>query len=57
MTRQSTNKSELMDGLLRQAQKQKVEIDWLKAKIERAEKRGFTNDSREAILRQSKSKL
>lgn len=52
-----SSKSELVNDLIRQARKQQVEIDWLKAKLERAEMRGFTNDSREAILRQSKSIL
>ena len=35
----------------------KIEIDWIRAKLENAENSGFTNDSKEQILAQSKSKL
>jgi len=52
-----TSKSELVNDLIRQARKQQVEIDWIRAKLEKAEESGFTNDSKEEILRQSKSLL
>lgn len=52
-----SSKSELVNDLIRQARKQQVEIDWIKAKLNKAEKSGFTNDSREEILKQSKSIL
>lgn len=52
-----TSKSELVNDLIRQARKQQVEIDWIRAKLENAENSGFTNDSKEEILRQSKSSL
>lgn len=52
-----TSKSELVNDLIRQARKQQAEIDWIRAKLEKAEESGFTNDSKEEILRQSKSLL
>ena len=38
-----TSKSELINDLIRQARKQQREIDWVRAKLERAEKRGFSS--------------
>jgi len=52
-----SSKSELINDLIRQARKQQVEIDWLRTKLDRAENSGFTNDTKEDILRQSKSLL
>ena len=52
-----SSKSELVNDLIRQARKQQSQIDWISAKIEKAEKLGFTNDSKEQILAQSKSLL
>jgi len=52
-----SSKSELVNDLIRQARNQQTQIDWIKAKIEKAEKSGFTNDSKEEILAQSKSLL
>jgi len=52
-----SSKSELVNDLIRQARKQQVQIDWIKAKLEKAENSGFTNDSKEQILNQSKSLL
>ena len=52
-----SSKSELVNDLIRQARKQQVQVDWVKAKLERAEKSGFTNDTKESILAQSKSLL
>lgn len=49
-----SSKSELVNDLIRQARRQHVEIDWLRAKLDKAEKSGFTDDSREDILNQSK---
>ncbi len=51
------SKSELVNDLIRQARNQQVQIDWIKAKLERAESSGFTTDSKEKILSQSKSIL
>ena len=52
-----SSKSELVNDLIRQARSQQVQIDWIKAKLENAENNGFTTDSKEQILAQSKSKL
>ena len=52
-----SSKSELVNDLIRQARKQQAHIDWIRAKIERSEKSGFTDDTKEQILRQSKSLL
>ncbi|NVO11042.1 MAG: CopG family transcriptional regulator [Bacteroidales bacterium] len=52
-----SSKSELVNDLIRQARKQQAQVDWIKAKLERAENSGFTNDSKEQILNQSKSLL
>lgn len=49
------SKSELVNDLIRQARSQQAQLDWIKAKLERAEKGGFTEDSKQSILRQSKS--
>ncbi len=52
-----SSKSELVNDLIRQARKQQTQIDWLRAKMERSEKSGFTDDSKQDILEQSKSML
>lgn len=52
-----TSKSELINDLIRQARSQQKQIDWIRAKIEKAENSGFTNDSKNEILAQSKSIL
>lgn len=49
-----SSKSELVNDLIRQARKQNAQIDWVRAKLERAEKSGFTNDNKSQILEQSK---
>lgn len=53
-SREYSSKSELVNDLIRQARKQQTQIDWIKSKIEKAEKSGFTVDSKEQILAQSK---
>ena len=52
-----SSKSELINDLIRQARKQQAQIDWIKAKLEKAEKSGFTRDNKEQILKQSRSLL
>ena len=52
-----SSKSELVNDLIRQARKQQVQINWIRVKLEKAENSGFTNDSKEQILTQSKSLL
>jgi antitoxin ParD1/3/4 len=50
-----STKSELVNDLIRQARKQQRQIDWIKDKLEKAEKSGFTNLNKEQILAKSKS--
>ncbi|XWN38690.1 MAG: hypothetical protein ROO71_07000 [Balneola sp.] len=52
-----SSKSELVNDLIRQARKQQIRIDWVRAKLDKAEKNGFTNDTKEKILAESKSLL
>lgn len=52
-----SSKSELVNDLIRQARKQQVQINWIRAKLDRAESSGFTSDTQEEILNQSKSLL
>lgn len=56
-TKEYSSKSELVNDLIRQARKQQKTIDWISAKLERAEKSGFTNDSKQEILAKSKALL
>ena len=51
------SKSELVNDLIRQAREQQAEIDWIRLKLIKAEKSGFTTDSPEKILAQSKKQL
>lgn len=52
-----SSKSELVNDLIRQARKQQAQIDWISAKLEKAENSGFTTDSKAQILEQSRSLL
>lgn len=56
-SKEYSSKSELVNDLIRQARKQQAQIDWIKAKLDKAEKSGFTNDSKEQILQKSKDLL
>lgn len=56
-SKEYSSKSELVNDLIRQARKQQAEIDWIRTKLEKAEQSGFTTDSKENILAQSKSLL
>jgi len=53
--REYTNKSEAVNDLIRQARKQQVHIDWIQAKLEKSEKSGLTDETKEQNLIQSKS--
>ncbi|WP_026955645.1 ribbon-helix-helix domain-containing protein [Algoriphagus vanfongensis] len=50
-----SSKSELVNDLIRQARKQQAEIDWLRAKLDRREKSGFTSQTKEQILAEAKA--
>jgi len=52
-----SSKSELVNDLIRQARKQQIEIDWVRAKLNKAENSGFTSESKNEILAQSKTLL
>ncbi len=52
-----SSKSELVKDLIRQERNQQVELDWLKAKLEKAEKSGFTTATKQQILAESKTML
>ncbi|HLW06409.1 MAG TPA: type II toxin-antitoxin system ParD family antitoxin [Marinilabiliaceae bacterium] len=52
-----SSKSELVNDLIRQAREQQKQIDWLRAKLIKAEQSGFTNMRPEEILAQSKQEL
>lgn len=56
-SKEYSSKSELINDLIRQARKKSSQEEWIKNKLEQAENSGFTNDSKEDILRQSKSLL
>jgi antitoxin ParD1/3/4 len=56
-SKEYSSKSELINDLIRQARKQQAQVDWIRAKLDKAENSGFTSDSKEDILRQSKSLL
>lgn len=56
-SKEYASKSELVNDLVRQARRQQKQIDWLAAKLEKAEQSGFTADSRADILAQSKAQL
>lgn len=56
-SKEYSSKSELVNDLIRQARQQQSQIDWIKSKLEKSEKSGFTKDTKEQILRESKSRL
>ena len=56
-SKEYSSKSELINDLVRQARNQQKQIDWIKAKLTKAEQSGFTEDTKEQILAESKSLL
>ena len=56
-SKEYSSKSELVNDLIRQARNQQVQIDWIKAKLDKAEQSGYTSDSKAQILQQSKDLL
>ena len=49
-----SSKSELINDLIRQARGQQKQVDWIRLKLESAEKSGFTDDRKDEILKASK---
>jgi antitoxin ParD1/3/4 len=39
-----TSKSELINDLIRQARKQQVQVDFIRAKLDKSERSGFTEE-------------
>lgn len=56
-SKEYSSKSELVNDLIRQARRQDKQLDWIRAKIEKAEQSGFTEDSKEEILKQAKDRM
>ena len=56
-SKEYSSKSELINDLIRQARNQQAQIDWIRAKLNKAETSGFTNENKAQILKQSKSSL
>ncbi len=56
-SKEYSSKSELVNDLIRQARNQQRQIDWVRAKLDIAEKSGFTSDTKEQILKHSKDML
>lgn len=52
-----SSKSELINDLVRQARQQQKEVDWIRLKLEKSEKEGFTSDTKEQILAEAKESL
>ena len=52
-----TSKSELVNDLIRQARMQQVEVDYIRAKIEKGLKSGFSNRTASEILADARSKI
>jgi antitoxin ParD1/3/4 len=52
-----SSKSELVNDLIRQARRQQAQNEWIKEKLNKSEANGFTDETKEQILKQSKSSL
>ncbi len=56
-SKEYSSKSEIVNDLIRQARNQQKQIDWIRLKLEKAEESGFTNDTKDQILQQSKNMI
>ena len=54
-SKEYSSKSELVNDLIRQARNQQRQINWVREKLDRAEKSGFTSDAKDQIFNQSKN--
>lgn len=52
-----STKSELVNDLIRQARGQQIKVDWIAAKLEKAENSGFTEQSKAKILAEFKADI
>ena len=48
-----SSKNEVINDLIRQEMSQQNQLDWVKLKLEKAKKSGFTTGSKEYILKQA----
>ena len=56
-SKEYSSKSELVNDLIRQARNQQKQMEVIRLKLDRAEKSGFTKDSKTKILKQAKKLL
>ncbi len=56
-SKEYSSKSELVNDLIRQARNQQKQNDFIRLKLEKAEERGFTTETKAQILQQSKDLL
>lgn len=56
-SKEYSSKSELINDLIRQARNQQVQVNWIQAKLEKAENSGFTTATKAQILAESRSSL
>lgn len=52
-SKEYSSKSELINDLIRQARKQQVQVDWIRARIEKAENSGIEQIDEQSFLIQS----
>lgn len=52
-----SSKSELVNDLIRQARNQQAKVDWMRKKIDKAEKSEFTSNSKDEILAKAKKEM
>lgn len=52
-----SSKSEVVNELIRKARAKEAEIDLIRAKLDKAEQGGFTNESSQEILQEFKNQL
>jgi antitoxin ParD1/3/4 len=55
-SKEYSSKSEVVNDMIRQARQQQAKVYWLQDKLKKAEKSGFTSDSKSEILKQAKSR-
>jgi len=56
-SKEYSSESELVNDLIRRARNQQKQVDWIRLKLEKAEKSGFTKNSKSQILKQSKDSM
>ncbi|MCC5906684.1 MAG: hypothetical protein JJU13_10775 [Balneolaceae bacterium] len=52
-----SSKSELVNDLIRKERKRQDEVEWIRSRLIEAERKGFTEEGRDEILRESKNQL